>query len=260
MARVAHVNNVFFNAEKCIMKNVAIIQADMDSVPLPGKVLRDVNGMTVLDRVVRRVQRCQFVDQVVVATSDLPIDLPIVDHCRDFGYQIYAGDQLDVLSRYVQTAKTFQADRIVRIAADCPLIDSGVIDQVVIKLENDSFLDYASNFFPKRCYPHGMDVEAFSLQTLLLVDSLARAKPERQRVTEPIYQTPSLYRIGSVQPRNDHSHLRWVVDTAEDLRLVNLIYRHFGHQRFGWRQIVDAYQSNPHWLSTNQPIIQKKVA
>ena len=242
------------------MKNVAIIQARMGSSRLPGKVLRDVNGMTMLDRVVRRVKRCQYIQQVVVATSDLPIDRAIVGHCRDFGYSVFAGDHLDVLSRYVNAARTFNADRVIRITADCPLIDSGVIDQVVIKLENDPFLDYACNFFPNRFYPRGLDAEAFTIQTLMLVDKLARHKSQREHVTLQVYENPSLYRIGSVQPRIDHSHLRWTVDTAQDLQLVNMIYRHFGHQRFRWRQIVDAYQTNPHWLAINQQIIQKKVA
>jgi len=242
------------------MKNVAIIQARMGSSRLPGKVLRDVNGMTMLDRVVQRVTRCQYVHQVVVATSDLQIDRAIVDHCRDFGYTVFAGDHLDVLSRFVNAATEFEADRVIRITADCPLIDSTVVDQVVIKMENDPFLDYSCNFFPNRRYPRGLDAEAFTIQTLMLADKLARATSEREHVTLQIYQNPSLYRIGSVEPRLDHSHLRWTVDTAADLELVNSIYRHFGHQRFHWRQIVDAYQTNPHWLTINQQITQKKVA
>jgi len=242
------------------MKNVAIIQARMGSSRLPGKVLRDVNGMTMLDRVVRRVRRSQYIDQVVVATSDLLQDRAIVNHCRDFGYSVFAGHHLDVLSRFLDAANQFEADRIIRITSDCPLIDSGLIDQVVIKLENDPFLDYACNFFPKRMYPRGLDAEAFTIQTLRLADKLSRDMSQREHVTLQIYQNASLYRIGSVQPRRDYSHLRWTVDTGEDLQLVNLIYKHFDHQRFRWRQILDAYQTNPHWLTINQHSIQKKVA
>lgn len=242
------------------MNNVAIIQARMGSARLPGKVLRDVNGMTMLDRVVRRVSRCQYINQVVVATSDLPIDRAIVDHCRDFGYSVFAGSHLDVLNRYVDAADAFNADRVIRITADCPLIDTGVIDQVVIKLENDPFLDYACNFFPNRFYPRGLDVEAFTIQTLKLVNRLSRSVSEREHVTLQIYQNPSLYRIGSVQALQDYSDLRWTVDTAEDLQVVNLIFKHFGHRRFRWRQAVDACLSHPQWSLINQQIIQKKVA
>lgn len=242
------------------MNNVAIIQARMGSTRLPGKVLRDVNGMTMLDRVVRRVKRSQFVNQVVVATSDLPDDQAIVNHCRDFGYPVFAGAHLDVLRRYVDAARVFDADRVIRITADCPMIDSDVIDQVVIQLENDPFLDYACNFFPNRFYPRGLDVEAFTAQTLNRVDQSAQTSPQREHVTLQIYQNPALYRIGSVQPREDHSHFRWTVDTAEDLKVVNLIFHHFGHRQFRWREAVDACLSHPQWSLINQQITQKKVA
>lgn len=242
------------------MKNVAIIQARMGSTRLPGKVLREINGMTMLDRVVRRVMRCRFIDEVVVATSDLPMDLAIVNHCRDYGYSVFTGDHLDVLNRFVKAANKFEADRIVRITADCPLIDNQIIDQIVIQLENDPLLDYACNFFPNRMYPRGLDAEAFTLATLEMADKLSRDPAQREHVTLQIYQNPSLYRIGSVQPKQNHSHLRWTVDTAEDLQLVNLIYKHFGHQRFNWHQVLEAYNSNPHWLSINAETVQKKVA
>ena len=84
--------------------------------------------------------------------------------------------------------------------------------------------------------------------------------PEREHVTLQIYRNPSLYMIGSVQPSEDHSSLRWTVDTMDDLRLINSIYRHFGSGRFRWRNIVDAYRENPHWLTINQNISQKRVA
>lgn len=222
--------------------------------------MRDVHGMTMLDRVVRRVKRSQYIDEVVVATSDLPIDRTIVNHCRDFGYSVFAGDHLDVLNRFVAAATKFEADRVIRITADCPLIDPGLIEQVVIKLENDPFLDYACNFFPNRMYPRGLDVEAFTFATLELANRLARDRGQREQVTSQIYQNPALYRIGSVQPRQNHSHLRWAVGNSADLQLVNQIYQHFGHQHFHWRQVLDAYALNPQWLSQNSQTVQKKVA
>ena len=242
------------------MRNVAIIQARLGSSRLPAKVLRDVQGYTMLERVVRRVRRCQYVDQVVVATSDEHVDKPLVKFCQDKGYDVFAGSHLDVLKRFTDAAIAFQADRIVRITADCPLIDSAVVDQVIIKLINDPFLDYTCNFFPQRFYPRGLDAEAFTLKTLLLAEKLAVDPPEREHVTLQIYRNPSLYKIGCVRPRTDHSHLRWTVDTMDDLRLVNAIYKHFGPRRFRWRNVVEAYQSNPHWLAFNQNVSQKRVA
>ena len=242
------------------MKNVAIIQARLGSTRLPAKVLRDVQGQTMLKCVVRRVQQCKYIDQVVVATSNETVDEPLVEYCQEEGFDVHQGSHLDVLSRYTDTAIAHKADNIVRITADCPLIDPGVIDQVIIKLIADPFLDYACNFFPVRRFPRGLDAEAFTLETLLQANKMALDPPEREHVTLQIYRNPSMYKIGSVQQNEDHSHLRWTVDTMDDLRLINSIYRHFGSSRFRWRNIVDAYRENPHWLTINQNITQKRVA
>jgi len=242
------------------MKNVAIIQARLGSSRLPAKVLRDIQGHAMLYHVVKRVQQCNYVDQVVVATSDEQVDKPLVEFCQDEGFDVFQGSHLDVLSRYKDAAIAHEADNIIRITADCPLIDPGVVDQVIIKLMSDPFLDYACNFFPERRFPRGLDAEAFTLQTLLMAHKMAVDPPEREHVTLQIYRNPSLYMIGSVQPKGDHSSLRWTVDTMDDLKLINSIYRHFGFRRFNWRNIVDAYRENPHWLTINQNITQKRVA
>ncbi len=242
------------------MKNVAIIQARLGSTRLPAKVLRDIQGQTMLKRVVRRIRQCKYIDQVVVATSDETVDEPLVKFCQDEGFDVFLGSHLDVLSRYTNTALAHKADNIVRITADCPLIDPGVVDQVIIKLMADPFLDYSCNFFPVRRFPRGLDAEAFTLDTLLKANEMAFDAPEREHVTLQIYRNPSLYKIGSVQTPEDHSSLRWTVDTMDDLRLINSIYRHFGTRRFRWRDVVDAYEENPHWLTINQNITQQRVA
>lgn len=242
------------------MKTVAIIQARLGSTRLPAKVLRDVAGETMLTRVVNSVRRSKLVDQVVVATSNLPIDESLVRYCKDHQYDVVTGSHLDVLSRYVIAAKKYDADAIVRITADCPLIDPGVVDQVVTHLTNDNSLDYVCNFHPQRKYPRGLDAEAFTRETLTLANRMARASDEREHVTLQIYRNPAMYRIGSVAPRNDFSHLRWTVDTADDLRLVNEIYRHFGDRTFRWRDVIAAYADHPHWRTINDTIEQKKVA
>ena len=199
------------------MKNVAIIQARLGSSRLPAKVLRDIQGHTMLHRVVTRVQQCKYIDQVVVATSDEEADRPLVEYCDDEGFDVFEGSHLDVLSRYTDAAIALKADNIVRITADCPLIDPGVVDQVIIKLMADPFLDYTCNFFPVRRFPRGLDAEAFTLETLLQANKMAFDPPEREHVTLQIYRNPSLYAIGSVQPREDHSSLRWTVDTMDCL-------------------------------------------
>ena len=242
------------------MKNVAIIQARLGSTRLPAKVLRDVQGQTMLQRVVRQVRRCTFVDEIVVATSDENVDCPLVKFCQDNDLDVFVGSRLDVVKRITEAAKKLKADNIISLGAHCPLIDPGVIDQVVIKLINDSFLDFTTNVYPTRMYPIGLDVSAFTLKTLLLVDRLAFAPAERENPLLHVFRNPGLFSIGNVQPREDHSHLRWSVETMDDLRLVNAIYKHFGPRRIRWRNIVDAYQSNPHWAAINSFKPQQRVA
>jgi spore coat polysaccharide biosynthesis protein SpsF len=188
------------------------------------------------------------------------VDQPLVQYCREEGFDVFEGSHLDVLSRYAEAAIAYQADNIIRITADCPLIDPDVVDQVIIKLIADPFLDYACNFFPQRRFPRGLDAEAFTSATLLQANKAAVDLPEREHVTLQIYRNPSMYKIGSVQTKADHSSLRWTVDTADDLTLINSIYQHFGVRRFRWRDVIDAYRENPHWRTINQNIIQKRVA
>ena len=242
------------------MKNVAIIQARLGSTRLPAKVLRDILGHSMLHHVVRRVQQCKYIDQIVVATSDEEVDKPLVKFCQDEGFDVFEGSHLDVLSRYSDAAKAYKADNVIRIAANCPLIDPGVVDQVIIKLMADPFLDYTSNFFPVRRFPRGLEAEAITLETLLQANKMASDPAEREHVTLQIYRNPSMYKIGSVQTCEDHSSFRWNVDTIDDLKLISSIYRHFGSRRFRWRNIVDAYRENPHWLTINQNTTQKRVA
>ena len=142
----------------------AIIQARMGSTRLPGKVLKEISGHSMLWHVVTRVRQANTLDQVVVATSDKVSDDAIASFCEQEGFLCFRGSESDVLDRYYQAARWAGATVVVRITADCPLIDPVVIDQVVSAyLENDC--DYANNVM-QRTYPDGLDAEAFSFEAL----------------------------------------------------------------------------------------------
>ena len=207
-----------------------------------------------------QVRRCTFVDQIVVATSNQNVDYPLVKFCQDHELEVFVGDRLDVVKRITDAAIKFNADNIISLGAHCPLIDPGVIDQTIIKLINDSFLDFTTNIYPIRMYPTGLDVSAFTLRTLLLIERLASDPAERENPAVHVFRNPGLYSIGNVQPREDHSQLKWSVETMDDLRLVNAIYKHFGPRRFRWRNVIDAYQNNPHWTAINSTTPQQRVA
>ena len=145
-------------------KVVALVQARMGSTRLPGKVLADIDGEPMLARIVSRVERSSMVTDVVVVTSDTPADDVIEEFCKQKGLSVFRGSENDVLDRIYQAAKAQQAETIVRVTTDCPLIDPEVIDRVVAAYLTDD-CDYASNTLICT-YPDGLDTEVFSFDAL----------------------------------------------------------------------------------------------
>ena len=242
-------------------KAVAIIQARLGSSRLPRKILLDIAGQSMLERVVSRVQQAKHIDQVVIATTTEQTDDPLVEYCQDRNWDYYRGSEQDVLSRYLETARHFSATRIVRITSDCPLIDPELIDQLVqLSISSAQELDYCCNFYPDRHYPRGLDCECISAQALERIDQLATSPDYREHVTLYAYRNPEQFTIGSLQCSSDHSEFRWTVDTPQDLQLVRTIYQHFdsiGDHKFGWQQAMAACLANPQWQEINQLVVQK---
>lgn len=241
------------------MKTIAIIQARLGSTRLPHKVLMDIGGKTMIERVVERVQQSAKVDDIVIATTTEPADDLLVEFCRSKSWNCFAGSENDVLSRYIGAAQAFDADNVVRITSDCPLIDPSIVDRVVGLLEKNVDIDYACNFFPQRWYPRGLDCEALTRSTLRRIDLLATEKEYREHVTLFAYQNTEHFWLASNQAAQDYSGYRWTVDTEDDLTLVREIYKHFGESKFNWRDILDAYSRFPRWREINGSISQKTV-
>jgi len=240
------------------MNVVAIVQARMSSTRLPGKVLLDLAGEPMLVRVVRRVRRASRVDQVVVAATTDPADDPIAACCASHEWACFRGSHDDLLDRYYQAAREHRADVVVRVTSDCPLIDPGLIDRVVGEFfAGQPAVDYACNSMPVKTYPRGLDTEA------IRIDALERAWREdanpawREHATPYIYRHPERFTLHAVVNDCDHSPLRWTVDTPEDWQFVERIYRHFGHDRFSWRNVLELLDRHPEWLEINGHVEQK---
>lgn len=241
------------------MKIVAIIQARMGSTRLPGKVLKDLAGDTVLARVVNRTQRARELHQVVVATSVLPADDAIVSECERLGVAFFRGDEADVLDRYYRAAQQFAADVVVRITSDCPLIDPELIDEHIQRLrERWNHVDFVSNM-GHPSYPLGLAVEAMPADVLARMHRMSDTAELREHVTTLAYVQPNLFRWEHVRFSRDLSHLRWTVDTKEDLELVRLILQRFAHDHFSWSEVLPLLEQNPAWLEINRDVRQKPV-
>jgi spore coat polysaccharide biosynthesis protein SpsF len=240
------------------MRLIAIVQARMGSTRLPGKVLLDVAGQTMLARVVRRVQPARTLSGVVVATARGPAEEPIVRECAAQGVDVFRGDEGDVLDRFYQAARAHQAEAVVRITADCPLIDPGLIDLVV-----GAFLearpDYASNVL-QRTWPRGLDTEVVALPALERAWREAAQPYERSHVTPYLYQNPDLFRLLSVTHPRDYSGYRWTVDTAEDLAFVRAVYERLGVDgTFRWTDVIDLLAEEPELADLNSSVWQKAL-
>jgi len=226
------------------MRSVGIIQARMGSTRRPGKVLADLAGKPMLYHVVKRAQQARGLDLVVVATSDQPRDEGIEQYCSDIGTPCFRGSEDDVLDRYIQAARLFEADRVVRLTADCPLLDPQVIDEVISAYSRGGY-DYVSNFL-EPTYPDGLDNEVCGREVLERAWREARLKTEREYVTVYIWKNPDLFRLFNVRNDKDLSHLRWTVDEPEDLEFVREVYKHLGPEpSFGMNEILTLLEEHP---------------
>ncbi len=255
------------------MRIVAIIQARINSSRLPGKVLADIGGRTMLARVVQRVRGAGLVDHVVVATSLKSADDPIQEECARSAVDSFRGDESDVLDRFHRAAEIHRAEGIVRITADCPLADAEVIDRVV-RAFLDRRPDFASNTLC-RTYPRGLDVEVLTASALATAWRHAREAYQRVHVTPFVYQHPERFRLLSLTVDEDldnpatgdyedlrgcMSNWRWTVDAPADLEFVREVYRRLGSAKpFSWRDVCRLIRQHPCLAEINGSVRQKDL-
>jgi len=229
----------------------------MGSTRLPGKVLMDLAGDTVLARVIERLRRARSVHRVAVATSTASADDAVTLECERLGAEVFRGSEDDVLDRYSRAARAFSADVVVRITADCPLIEPEIVDRTV-----EAFLeqkpDYASNVLV-RTYPRGLDTEVFTLQALERANREASMKYEREHVTPYLYEHPELFRLHSVTGDRNLASLRWTLDTQQDLDFVRSVYSRLSVADFSWTDVLGLLEKEPELLGLNAGVQQKSM-
>ncbi|WP_044748398.1 cytidylyltransferase domain-containing protein [Bacillus alveayuensis] len=243
------------------MKVAAIIQARTGSTRLPGKVLKKVLSKTLLEYQIERVKRAKTINEIIIATTTKENDDPIVQLCQQLSISYYRGSEEDVLSRYYEAATEFDADVIVRLTSDCPIIDSDVIDKVVGHyLENKDRYDYVSNILT-RTYPRGLDTEVMSYEVLKRAYEEAKELTYREHVTAYIYHHPDQFRLCNVSNEKDESKHRWTVDTVEDFFLVKNILETLYpiNSLFTLEDVIQVLQDKPEWIKINAHIEQKKT-
>jgi spore coat polysaccharide biosynthesis protein SpsF len=278
---------------------VAIIQGRMSSSRLPGKILADIAGQPMLRRVFTRTSRAQTLDHVLFATTTDVSDDPVAEYCEFSGMSFTRGSLYDVLDRYYQAASRARADVVVRITADCPLIDPALIDDAVNAIWGrfdgmpdplDSLnrpllpdelifaADFVCNRLPPpwpRTYPIGLDVEVCTFAALQKAWREAKEPQQREHAMPYLYEgvelsaisrqlsagtSPRGFRIALLNHTSDFGDYRWTIDTPEDLEFMRQVYRRFdGRDDFSWTEVLDVVHKDPDLMKINSAIKHKTL-
>jgi glutamate-1-semialdehyde 2,1-aminomutase len=237
---------------------VAIVQARSSSSRLPKKVMRDINGSSLISILLRRLNQAKRIDKLVLATTTSNADNLLVTHVKSLGFDVFRGSENDVLTRYYQAARKFKAKYVIRITGDCPLVDASLVDSLIEKFFEKK-LDYISNSNPPT-FPDGLDVEMFTLETLERTQKQAKKKFDREHVT-PFIRDSGLFRTFCICNDDDLSTHRWTVDEKADLEVIKGIFRHFSPDIFfDWQKVLKLYEENPQFFDENISIKRNEGA
>ena len=259
------------------LRVIAIIQGRMTSSRLPGKILADIAGQPMLARVFMRSSRAVAVNETIFATTTDPSDDPVAEYCDFSAIPFRRGSLYDVLDRYYQTAQEAGADVVVRITADCPVIDPVLIDDVV-RMVTDKQYDFAANRLPPpwgRTYPIGLDVEACTFSVLEKAWKEAGEPQQREHVMPYFYEgvelttvnrklqtgtSPRGFNIALLHHTTDFGDYRWTVDTPEDLEFIRQVYSRFdGRDDFSWNEVLNLVHHEPGLMKINAGVQHKTL-
>lgn len=236
----------------------AIIQARMGSTRLPGKVMKMLGDRTVLGHVITRCKAILSIDQIIVATTVEEEDVKICEEALRYGVAVYRGSKDHVLSRYYEAAKQANADAVVRITSDCPLLDPLISDKVIQCFLNHDY-DYVSSGL-SGTFPRGLDTEVFSFNSLEQTFEQATKEYEFEHVTPYIYQHQEQFKVHAFTNKLDQSKYRLTLDTDEDWRLISRIYDELYHGSvFYWEDIRELLEKKPELIKINSSVHQKRL-
>lgn len=240
------------------MKIVAIVQARMGSTRLPDKVMKPIGGRPMIEVLLDRLSRSEEVDEIVVATSVEKRNAPLVAHVRQLGYRCVQGSEDDVLSRFLDAGSQSEADVVIRITGDCPLVDPQLVDKAVRGFRAAG-ADYFSNVAPPT-YPDGLDIEVFTLAALERSARETDALFDHEHVTPYLRESGGFVTAGMQHPE-DLSALRWTVDEPADLEVIQRVFEHFAPDvHFGWLQVLKLQREYPELFTANQTLIRNEGA
>ena len=238
------------------MKIVAIVQARLGSTRLPEKVLKKVNGRPLIEILLHRLSKSEKIGQIVLATSIKSENDKLVSIVKNLGYEVFRGDEEDVLDRYYNAAIQYEADIVIRITGDCPLVDPALIDFLIEEYQSEN-VDYLSNINPPT-YPDGLDIEVFSFSALETTSREAFTKHDREHAT-PYIRESGKFRTMNITNDNDYSEECWALDSPEDYEVIQSIFKHFAPRvDFAWEEVLELRYLKPELFSSNLDAIRNE--
>lgn len=243
------------------MKTGIVVQARMGSTRLPGKIMTNIAGKTALEHLIERLKICKKINEIIIATTILSSDSIVAETAEKSGVKSFRGSEEDVLSRYYFAAKENELDAIVRVTADCPLIDPMIIDELMSFYEENNY-DFVTNVnidVSKRTYPRGLDTEIFSIAALEKAYAEAKEKYQREHVTPYLYE--NCKNIFFYKNDINYSKYRWTLDTWDDLELLTKVYSYLykGKHDFFLKEIIALFEERQELIKINEHVEQKKI-
>lgn len=222
------------------LNTIIVTQARMGSTRLPGKIMLEIEGKTLLEIHISRLKKCKEADAILIATTLSDKDAKVVEMANKFKVLSFRGSENDVLDRFYQATKPFNPEWVVRVTSDCPLIDSELVDQVITFAKDNNF-DYCSNVLDEK-FPDGQDVEVFKFEALENAWENAVLNSEREHVTpflrnNVIGKGLSLFKAKNFDCDNDYSKIRMTVDEDSDFELIKSVVKASGIEK-SWREYV----------------------
>ena len=235
-----------------VNKVIAIVQARLGSIRFPSKVLKEIEGKTLIEILFHRLGQSKKIDNIILATTENTEDDKLAKLVEHLGYQVFRGNEKDVLDRYYHAAIKNQPTTIVRITGDCPIIDSNLVDNIISIYEKED-VDYVSNTNPPT-FPDGQDIEVFSFQSLKIAHESTEDPFDREHVT-PFIKTNNQFRRKNITNEIDFSNERWTVDEPEDFLVIENVIKYFEpNLEFSWEDVIDLLKSKPEYFMANRKI------
>ena len=237
---------------------LSIVQARTNSTRLSNKVFADISGKPLIERVVDRIKQSQYIDNIVIATSENDLDINILNWCNDNKVFCYRGSENNVLDRFYKCAEIYRADIIVRITADDPFKDPSIIDYAIKLLLKEGF-DYVSNTIIPT-FPEGIDVEVFTFSALKKAFDGAKLSSEKEHVTPYIWKNNKLFSVHNFENNENLSKHRWTIDYSEDLDFARAIYNFFKDKKgvFSMHEILALLQQYPDLNNIQKSVLRNE--